>query len=756
MPAWVGYLIVTIIVMVAAYIFAPTPKMENAKKAGLDDFSFPTNSSARCIPEVFGTVEIHGNVIYAGGLTTSEIRQAGGGKSGSYTVGYAYFLDLAYALCSKIDIFISFCIDGTPVTSPEYLTSGQEFSAKTGESAAVGGSGNRTSRIRVYFGTQTTADARMSAMSGAQIAYRNVAYIVMPQIFIGDNVRTAPNYSAIVKRTNLLQGWNYSDINGDANPAHVIYYILTQHAKMPPEMLDAASFQSAGHALFQEELGISMTMSGEHEAREWCEEILRTIDAVWTIDNVTGKIGLKLLRDDYDLNLIPEVTDTHTNNVSIERKSWEDVASRIVLKYTDRATFSEASVTGLNEAAKLATGYEKSQTIEYMGITNVKAANMVMSRLFQKLSYPLATVKFSISSMDFPSIKIGDVLRFSSTFFGVQNMAVRIIALGADKEDEQIVDVECVEDVFALGNMVITGNQPNEGIPTDLSIGEILYYDIKNAKQEMSTVRAVIPLVAYPAGFVQSVEAKDGLSGQAIEAANSLLGTLKENYNPNMVLDSAIDMGEGFVVTPVTDMWNIAGTYEAWTRLKYVAYIGDEQIGYRYRLLQADGTYIIREIIRGLNNTPISAHTAGERVWFATVDGNDMPILTIISPNPTITLTPKNFSLIGESVSLGHNYDYSVETPYPPANLKAIRNGNEITITWHPCKRLAGANYRNADNILCGEDEGEFEGRWIVAWSGGEAIVTEPKFTRTDATVREYGIKSIFGAHVSAAVKITA
>jgi hypothetical protein len=172
-------------------------------------------------------------------------------------------------------------------------------------------------------------------------------------------------------------------------------------------------------------------------------------------------------------------------------------------------------------------------------------------------------------------------------------------------------------------------------------------------------------------------------------------------------------------------------------------------------MLQADGTYLIKDIIRGLNNTPITAHAKGERVWFATVDGNDMPILPIISPNPSIIFTPKNFALIGESVTVEHTYDYSVETPYKPVNVQAARDGNNITISWTPAKRLAGANYRNADNILAGEDEGEFEGRWKVTWSGGEAIVTDVKFTRTDAAAKTYNVISLLGAHWSSAVSIT-
>ncbi len=64
------------VLMIAAYIFMPTPKMQNAKAAGLDEFSFPTNSNGRPVPEVFGTVEIHGNFLWYGDLSTQAIQQS--------------------------------------------------------------------------------------------------------------------------------------------------------------------------------------------------------------------------------------------------------------------------------------------------------------------------------------------------------------------------------------------------------------------------------------------------------------------------------------------------------------------------------------------------------------------------------------------------------------------------------------------------------------------------------------------------------
>lgn len=69
-------LVFVIVAMVAAYIFTPRPSMENAKAASLDEFSFPTNSNGRVVPEVFGTVEVHGNILWYGDLATSSITQS--------------------------------------------------------------------------------------------------------------------------------------------------------------------------------------------------------------------------------------------------------------------------------------------------------------------------------------------------------------------------------------------------------------------------------------------------------------------------------------------------------------------------------------------------------------------------------------------------------------------------------------------------------------------------------------------------------
>jgi hypothetical protein len=58
----------------AVYMIATMPDQKDAVANSLEDFDFPTNSNGRAIPEVFGTKEVSGNVLYYGDMRTSEIK----------------------------------------------------------------------------------------------------------------------------------------------------------------------------------------------------------------------------------------------------------------------------------------------------------------------------------------------------------------------------------------------------------------------------------------------------------------------------------------------------------------------------------------------------------------------------------------------------------------------------------------------------------------------------------------------------------
>lgn len=74
---WVAYLIIFIVVLVAAIALAPKPP--DQKPATLDDLQMPTAEPGRPIPVVFGTYLVKGvNVVWYGDLLSIPIKSKGG------------------------------------------------------------------------------------------------------------------------------------------------------------------------------------------------------------------------------------------------------------------------------------------------------------------------------------------------------------------------------------------------------------------------------------------------------------------------------------------------------------------------------------------------------------------------------------------------------------------------------------------------------------------------------------------------------
>ena len=64
-----------------ALVYSLTPKPQNAKPAGLNEFQVTTAEIGREIPVLFGTRDINGpNVVWFGDLKTVAVKKKGGKK----------------------------------------------------------------------------------------------------------------------------------------------------------------------------------------------------------------------------------------------------------------------------------------------------------------------------------------------------------------------------------------------------------------------------------------------------------------------------------------------------------------------------------------------------------------------------------------------------------------------------------------------------------------------------------------------------
>ena len=68
---WMFLLVAAI--LIATYLLLPAPPDEDIKKAGLDEFDYPTNNNERVIPVLYGCVWMHGNCLEYQNLVSKEI-----------------------------------------------------------------------------------------------------------------------------------------------------------------------------------------------------------------------------------------------------------------------------------------------------------------------------------------------------------------------------------------------------------------------------------------------------------------------------------------------------------------------------------------------------------------------------------------------------------------------------------------------------------------------------------------------------------
>lgn len=639
-------------------------------------------------------------------------------KSKPQVIGYSYSLGIAMGLCEEVDELLEFRLDDDIVARPNLKTSGS-FSAKTGKPSTSHGTSNPCSSVMFYDGKQTEPNAYLSAKTGFELIYKKLCYFLING-FVGDNVRSVPNYSCVVKRTSLdIDGYKEgAEIDGDINPAFAIYYMFVNLLKLDKRVLDINSFKTCAKRLHDERLGVSFKMTRANEAKEWVEEILRTIDAVMAINPNTGLLALRLLRDDYDIKQLAYANENNIKDLKFTRKSWDSTYSSVSVKFTDRDGFKENSITAQNPAVKRTLGFERSQSIEYMAITSKTNAKKVLTRLMRRLTYPYATMKFSVSTDEFKHIGVGDVLLFSNEKLGVNNMKIRVTNVGGDS-GEQTIGIEAIEDVFALSHVNFTFEQESLYKPIDLNIGELKYYGALNAPIELGEELGVIPMAATPSGFVQKINVRDGAQGESIDLIPWAVGELIKDY----ALSDEIDDGNGFVIKELIPLWKVAASRAGWQRLKMTCAIDDELMNFQFRDDLGDGKWRVREIIRGLGGSKITPHKKGAKVWFAPVDANDLPTLTLISPNTTLYFKAQNYANESQTKEFKFSHSGEARRAYAPSNVWGERKGADVILHWRNCVRLHGANYKNPDNIVAGFDEGLQEGAVKIKWDGGELDV---------------------------------
>lgn len=484
------------------------------------------------------------------------------------------------------------------------------------------------------------------------------------------------------------------------NGAHILVECATNRdwgRGLTLSQLDLDSYTAAADTLFNEGFGLCFRYNRQDSLDTFIQQILDHIGAVQYGDLKTGKLCLKLIRNDYNADTLPSFNyDNGILNVQDDDASAADIAANeIVLTWHDPVANIDCEVRAQNLGSVQSVGLI-SESVSYKAIPTHALAARVVQR---DLEAGAAGLTRMILRFD----RRGGVLTPAACFRvslddrGIENMVMRTGQIS--ENDDGSLTVVAVQDVFGLPETSYSsGQQPPEWTPPDVQprpVTEQRVIELPYTTLAATIGAAELAALADDAGFtgVMAVQPQSSAINYQIQtnAGNGWAGELSGDWTPAAPL--------------------LADTERLSDTLRVVV------DGYTGNIMPGDGIMIDDEIMRidainndgstlrvgrGCADTVPQAHTAGSRVWF--YDGMIESDMTEYSAGEQLLVRLLTRTTAGTlSPTLATDTAVVMQSrqsrPYPPADVRVngaqtltITRGQAVTVTWAHRNRVIQSN----------------------------------------------------------------
>lgn len=235
--------------------------------------------------------------------------------------------------------------------------------------------------------------------------------------YIGTNTNLKPMAFVVTRIPKYINSLYWNINNGDANPADVIYEIVTNHAwgmGLDPALINFTSFNTVAQTLHGEGLGYSAQWDSPRAVQEAVEEVLKYIDGVLFTDLETGLLTLRLARKDYDENNLLVFNEDNVVEMSgYSRGAWDETTNEVTVTYVDRfQKFKEKPALAQDLANARTQGAVVSTKIAYNGCSNAATAANLAYRDLRAMTIPLAKCSIRVTR-DAISLRPADCIKFT-------------------------------------------------------------------------------------------------------------------------------------------------------------------------------------------------------------------------------------------------------------------------------------------------------------------------------------------------------
>lgn len=575
--------------------------------------------------------------------------------------------------------------------------------------------GGLVGTLQFYDGVANQAkDSYLTSVLGTDVpGYVNVCHAVWRRGEIGEST-SMDAWAFEVQRfpDNLgLTGSNHIVNGGDANPAEVIYELMTNQRwglGIQTSEFNLASFQSAGNTLFTEGNGFSFVLDRETKVEDLIQEVLNQIDGLLYQD-VDGKFTLALARQDYVLGSTPVLDETNILELrEFTRGSWAETYNDVSVKFNDRTDdYKETFAMGQDLANFEIQGMKRSLVVSYPGVKHPTTARQVAMRELKFNAFPHARASVVVDrSMN--TLRPGAVVRFSWSNLGINTLPMRVVDVDFGELLDGRIRMELVQDIFGVAEASFaappgTGWDAVDGTALAATAQRVFdspYFlilidqTLQGAAGERAITVAGRPNSAHEQ-FRMFVDASDGSgyleTGASGPAGFTPTGTLNAAY-PEDTADIETS-GLLVVASPLDfDDLAIASASEIETYGYNLILVDDEIMAFEQAIDNGDGTWTLLNVHRGMLDTLPAAHAMGARVYCfaAGAAASSTTYSGTASINAKVVTETKSDQLgIDQATALPITFARRAEKPLPAGSFKVntkrypvIEPVGDLALTW--------------------------------------------------------------------------
>lgn len=476
----------------------------------------------------------------------------------------------------------------------------------------------------------------------------------------------------------------------DINPAHIIRECLTNTLwgkGAITGLIDDVSFKACADTLYAEDMGMSIVWSDSTSIKEFIDNVLEHINGELYVDRITNLWTLKLIRDDYHVQDLIHLTESHYKSLTFERKTLAECINQVTVTYYDRERAKDSTIT-IQDVARIAQqGGVISQNVEYKGFTNSSLASRVALRDLKTLSSELASIEFDLPESIAENWHKAYVFKLSNSRYGLSEAVFRVTEIKFGDGVDNTVSVKAIEDSFSSPMQSVVEYMPP--VKSDIS-----------AKDATA--------IAFEVPYIELVEqyGQDEIDAKLVNNPDlsfvGMAAVRPNNFHINASLYSNAGAGYAEEVTldfcPSATLKTATGYLDTAFEVENIAefdllkandriQVDDELMAF----VSFDATTHTLTVKRGIADTIPAKHTANAHIYgwdnYSGLDSTEYLSGEIVAMK-ALTLTGSDILELSEATAHSINCSARAIRPYPPANVKIggayypTEATTSIVLTW--------------------------------------------------------------------------